>query len=46
MGCGATVGLVAVGFDLAAALLNAATGVCLGCELYLLTKRVVPSTSN
>ena len=41
-----TVGLVAVGFALAAALLNAATGFCLGCELYLLTKRVVPVTSN
>jgi hypothetical protein len=41
-----TVGLVAVGFALAAALLNAATGFCLGCELYLLTKRVVPATSN
>lgn len=41
-----TFGLVAVGFALAAALLNAATGFCLGCELYLLTKRVVPATSN
>ncbi|GAA1476871.1 DUF4395 domain-containing protein [Nocardioides aestuarii] len=41
-----TVGLVAVGFALAAALLNATTGFCLGCELYLLTKRVVPATSN
>lgn len=41
-----TVGLVAVGFALAAALLNAATGFCLGCELYLLTKRAIPATSN
>lgn len=35
-----TLGLVAVGFALAAALLNAATGFCLGCEVYLLIKRV------
>lgn len=35
-----TLGLVAVGFALAAALLNAAVGFCLGCEIYLLTKRV------
>jgi hypothetical protein len=41
-----TVGLVAVGFALAAALLNAATGFCLGCELYLLTKRAVPATTH
>jgi hypothetical protein len=34
-----TLGLVAVGLALAAALLNAATGFCLGCELYLLFKR-------
>jgi hypothetical protein len=37
-----TVGLVAVGLALVAALLNAAVGLCLGCELYLLIKRVVP----
>ncbi len=41
-----TLGLVAVGFALAAALLNAATGFCLGCEIYLLTKRAVPATSH
>jgi hypothetical protein len=41
-----TVGLVAVGFALAAALLNAATGFCLGCELYLLTKRAIPATTH
>ena len=41
-----TVGLVAVGFALAAALLNAVTGFCLGCELYLLTRRAIPVTSN
>ena len=35
-----TVGLVATGFALAAALLNAVFGFCLGCELYLLIKRV------
>ncbi|QCX26458.1 DUF4395 domain-containing protein [Nocardioides jishulii] len=33
------VGLVAVGFALAAALLNAAFGFCLGCEMYLLLRR-------
>lgn len=34
-----TIGLVAVGFALAAAFLNAATGFCLGCEAYLLLRR-------
>jgi hypothetical protein len=34
-----TVGLVATGAALAAALLNAAFGICLGCELYLIVKR-------
>ena len=34
-----TVGLVAAGMALAAAFLNAAFGICLGCELYLLVKR-------
>lgn len=34
-----TVGMVATGLALAAALLNAAFGFCLGCELYLLTRR-------
>jgi hypothetical protein len=33
------VGLVATGLALAAALLNAVTGFCLGCELYLLARR-------
>ncbi|WP_372729892.1 DUF4395 domain-containing protein [Nocardioides sp.] len=38
---GATVvGLVAVGFALAAALLNAVFAFCLGCEMYLLLKRI------
>ena len=41
-----TLGLVAVGFALAAALLNATTGFCLGCEIYLLTKRVQHRTGR
>ena len=42
------VGAVATGFALAAALLNAAFGFCLGCEIYLLIRRVrgVVSTSS
>ena len=39
-----TLGLVAVGFALAAALLNAATGFCLGCEVYLLLHRLDATT--
>lgn len=35
-----TGGLVAVGFAFVAALLNATTGFCLGCELYLTTRRL------
>ncbi len=35
-----TVGLVLVGLALTAALLNAATGFCLGCEMYLVTRRL------
>lgn len=35
-----TVGLVAVAFAFAAALLNATTGFCLGCEMYLTTRRL------
>ena len=34
-----TVPLVAVGFALGAAFLNAAFNICLGCEMYLLGKR-------
>ncbi|MEI2714240.1 MAG: DUF4395 domain-containing protein [Nocardioides sp.] len=34
------IGVVAVGFALAAALLNAFFGFCLGCEVYLLAKRI------
>jgi hypothetical protein len=37
------VGLVATGFALAAALLNAIFGFCLGCEMYLLLKRLAPA---
>jgi hypothetical protein len=40
-----TLGLVAVGLALAAALLNAALGFCLGCEIYLIAKRVTSRTS-
>ncbi|MEH0420997.1 DUF4395 domain-containing protein [Streptomyces sp. B21-083] len=35
-------GLVATGAALAAAFLNAAFGYCLGCELYLVVRRVTP----
>ena len=38
-----TLGLVATGFALVAALLNAVFGFCLGCELYLLIRRITPS---
>lgn len=34
------VGLVATAFALVAALLNAAVGLCLGCELYLASRRL------
>ena len=36
-------GAVATGLALVAALLNAATGFCLGCELYLTVRRAVPA---
>lgn len=36
-----TVGLVATGSALAAAFLNAAFGLCLGCELYLVSARTL-----
>jgi zinc transporter ZupT len=35
-------GAIATGFALAAALLNAVFGFCLGCEMYLLIRRVAP----
>lgn len=37
-------GLVATGFALAAAFLNAAFGFCLGCEVYLLLRRLIPAS--
>ena len=36
------VGAVATGLALVAALLNAATGFCLGCELFLTVRRALP----
>ena len=39
------VGAVATGLALVAALLNAATGFCLGCELYLIVRRAAPARS-
>jgi disulfide bond formation protein DsbB len=36
-------GLVATGFALVAALLNAVFGFCLGCEMYLLIRRLRPA---
>ncbi len=38
-----TLGLVAAGAALTAAFLNAAFGFCLGCETYLLGRRLLPS---
>ena len=38
-------GAVATGMALAAALLNAATGFCLGCEMYLTLRRILPASS-
>lgn len=44
---GATlVGAIATGLALAAALLNAVFGFCLGCELYLLMRRIAPARST
>jgi hypothetical protein len=40
------VGAVATGLALVAALLNAATGFCLGCELYLVVRRAVPARAT
>lgn len=39
-------GLVATALAFAAAFLNAAFGFCLGCELYLLVRRVAPGTAR
>jgi hypothetical protein len=38
-------GAVATGLALVAALLNAATGFCLGCELYLIARRALPANT-
>jgi hypothetical protein len=38
-----TAGYVATGLALVAALLNAATGFCLGCEMYLGLRRLAPA---
>ncbi len=40
------VGAIATGFALAAALLNAVFGFCLGCEMYLLIRRVAPTRTT
>ena len=37
------IGAIATGMALAAALLNATTGFCLGCELYLIVRRALPA---
>ena len=39
------IGAIATGLALVAALLNAATGFCLGCEMYLTLRRVLPARS-
>jgi len=38
--------LVATAFAFAAAFLNAAFGYCLGCEVYLLLRRILPSSHS
>jgi len=44
---GATLlGAIATGFALAAAFLNAVFGFCLGCEVYLLARRLAPTTTQ
>jgi len=44
---GATlIGAVATGLALGAAFLNAAFGLCLGCEVYLVLRRFAPTRSN
>ena len=40
------VGAVATGLALVAALLNAATGFCLGCEFYLTVRRALPARTS
>jgi hypothetical protein len=44
---GATLlGAIATGFALAAAFLNAVFGYCLGCEVYLLARRLAPASEK
>jgi len=44
---GATLlGAIATGFALAAAFLNAVFGYCLGCEVYLLARRLAPTAKS
>ncbi|MBO9521819.1 MAG: DUF4395 domain-containing protein [Nocardioidaceae bacterium] len=44
---GATLlGAIATGFALGAALLNAVFGFCLGCEMYLLLRRIAPKNTT
>ncbi|WP_174264079.1 DUF4395 domain-containing protein [Phytoactinopolyspora halotolerans] len=43
---GTVIAYVAVGAALAAAFLNAAFGFCLGCEVYLMYRRIVSARSN
>lgn len=40
-----TAALIATGFALVAALLNAVLGLCLGCELYLVLRRLSPASA-
>lgn len=40
-----TIALIATGFALVAALLNAVLGLCLGCELYLALRRLTPANA-
>ncbi|MGH3494201.1 MAG: DUF4395 domain-containing protein [Sciscionella sp.] len=40
----ALLGSILTGLALAAAILNAAFGFCMGCEIYLLLKRLTPAT--
>lgn len=42
---GTTLALIATAFALVAALLNAAVGLCLGCELYLVLRRFTPAST-
>ena len=42
LGGASTVAYIATAFALVAALLNAAVGLCLGCELYLAVRRLAP----